>query len=166
MPSRSCAALLFAELQAHLGVEAPNGAISSPHDVAGFTLVFENNTSVRVDYDEEDELIWLTTPIFPPSSTDAERWLPALLELNCAGAAHGLARTFDLDSGAVFLQSRIERTAVRVADFEEILTAHLQAVELTERGITTPAAEGAESTPAGPGPAEHGLPSAGPLIWG
>jgi hypothetical protein len=167
MPSRSSAALLFAEIFAHFGAGMQDGASSHSEDARSFRLVLAHDVSVRVDYDDEDELIWLTTPLIVESSKALESWLPALLRLNYTGTAQGLARSIDPDTGAVFLQSRLEGTVVHFADFEVALNVHVEAIGLTRRQIEASPGDSPDAGATQRGSAADSLAQQhGPIIWG
>ena len=135
MPSRSSVAILYSDIFDQLGIEDDDTLESD-----GFRLVLDDDVDIRIDFDDEDELIWLTTPLSPIPVEQAERILPRLLRLNLDSAADGCARAIDPGSGAVFVQSRIEGDTLHFADFEAALRRHLEAVEATGRELAAPPA--------------------------
>lgn len=117
----------------------------------GFTLVLDQSVEVRVDYDDEDALIWLTTPLTPLPKELAPQLLTQMLRLNLVVTAGQPARVMDAETGTVFIQSRIDEARVDFAAFEAALARHLEAAEATRSELQAagPAGEGAPPPPVG-----------------
>jgi hypothetical protein len=155
MPSEHSVAVLYDEIFRHFAIQRDfhGGA-------PGFRLVFTDDREVRVDYDAEDDFIWLTTPFVPDCEEMLPRLLPRLLQLNFAGAAHGTAYCFDPQSNIVFLQSRIEAIALHLDGFEAAVQGHLDAIDSARNELAAAAEDAAAQE-------IESLPAAGqPVVWG
>lgn len=157
MLEKSTAAVLFQDIFGYVGLEPDKDAGTD-----SFALHFEGDTQVRVDYDEEDGVLWLTTPLAPVSVEAAVRLVPALLRSNFDTAEEGRSRAFDVASGSIIVQSRIENTFAQLADFEVAMTRHLEAVADTQSEIA--AAQADQTHPAAQ--SDAGQPANMPIIWG
>jgi Tir chaperone protein (CesT) family len=156
MPNESAVSVLYEEIFEYFGMQ-PDGYGGTP----GFKLVFDDDRKVRVDYDGEDEIVWLTTPFAPAPRETLHRLLPKLLQLNFASAAERIAYGFDPDSGIVLLQSRVDGADVHFPDFEAALRRHLEIIGAARNELGA-AGDGGASTQA-----FEDLPaSAEPVIWG
>lgn len=122
MPSRSAAAALHAEVLALFGVE-----LESPGDAPPFAF-HAGEVEIRVAYEPEARLIWLTTTLEPIAVEHAPSVLPALLRWNFPNVREGRACSMDCDSAVPILQSWISRPDVHLGVFEEVADRHIAAV--------------------------------------
>jgi hypothetical protein len=127
MPNETSASILYGEIFARMGV------MDTPAGTNSFELLLARGSKVRIDYDPEDELIWMTTAYAALPEEGLEQLLPRLLRLNHACTLPGAVYGLDAGLTAVLVQSRLEGDAPSLADFDAVLQRHLESVDATER---------------------------------
>jgi hypothetical protein len=122
MPSRLAAAALYAEVLALFGVR-----LEDPCDPEPFTF-HADEVEIRVAYEEQRRLIWLTTVLEPIDVEHAPSLLPALLRWNFGNVREGMACSMDCDSAVPIVQSWIARPDAHLGEFEDVAGRHVTAV--------------------------------------
>lgn len=132
MPERSAVIAVFAEIFARCGISR------DAEELEPFVLCPDGDHTVNVHYDEDDQVIWLSTFLEPITSAAAPGILRRLLLDNLRSVEEGFACALDADSSTPVLQSQITGSCVRMSDFEAALERHLQAMQLLRSSIDAP----------------------------